>query len=153
MLLNGSECFFSLALLHADAGKHTEALRLDEDFSFLTFVRSDLLAFCIVCTQKPLAVPSCVKDSLFHLLHLGHGSFCFVQESSVCAELRIVLSISDKHASDENGLRNRSLARARRLEGFARRVGEAVQIQAVIPVRTADLRKPVRSLVGDSVLE
>ena len=59
----------------------------------------------------------------------------------------------DEHAGDQHALGDPALSGLRRLEGFIRIDGVAVQIQAVVPVRPADQGKPVGSQVVDHVSE
>jgi len=55
-----------------------------------------------------------------------------------------------KQPSDENGFGNLAVFVGRGLEGLARRVGEAVQVEAIVPIGAADERQamgPRRSSV------
>ena len=53
-------------------------------------------------------------------------------------------AVFDKHACDEHGLRDGPFAGAGDLEALARALGEAVEIQTVVPVGPADERQLVR---------
>ncbi len=50
--------FFGKTFLDADTGEWTEALCLDIDLSFLTFMGADLLPVGIIGTQEPFAIPA-----------------------------------------------------------------------------------------------
>lgn len=54
------------------------------------------------------------------------------------------LPIFQKHSGNEDGLRDRSLARSCGLEALTRRFRGAVQIQTVVPVGSPDQRQAVR---------
>ena len=54
-------------------------------------------------------------------------------------------AVFDEHPGDEHRLRDRAFAGAGDLEALAGVGGEAVEIQAVVPVGSADERKLVRS--------
>ena len=50
-IFDRSQCFFSQSLFDADFSKNTEALRLDIDLAFLTFLRADLFTCSVIRTQ------------------------------------------------------------------------------------------------------
>ena len=59
------------------------------------------------------------------------------------AQLGVFVAVLDEHARNEHALRHRTLAGPGDLETLARVLGEAVQVQAVVPVRTPDERQTV----------
>ena len=62
-------------------------------------------------------------------------------------DIRISLTVFDEHTGDEYRFRNRSFARSGDLEGFTRIAGEAVEVETVVPVGSADQRELVRSQI------
>ena len=50
-----------------------------------------------------------------------------------------------KQAGDENGFGNLAVLVGRGLEGLARRIGEAVQVEAIVPIGAADEGQAMRT--------
>ena len=62
-------------------------------------------------------------------------------------------AVFDKHACDEHGLRDGPFAGAGDLEALAGMCGEAVEVQAVVPVGPADERQLVRPQMREGIAE
>ena len=69
------------------------------------------------------------------------------------AQLGVFVAVLDEHARNEHALRHRTLAGPGDLETLARVLGEAVQVQAVVPVRTPDERQTVGTQMGAGKVE
>ena len=63
------------AVLQANSGQRTIALRLDKDFALFVFLRAYLAPKVVVRADEPLAVPSVLADRLFHLRNFGKECF------------------------------------------------------------------------------
>ena len=98
----------------------------------------------IVSAKEPFSVPAGRTDSLVHLFDGFPGTGSLVRLILDLGELCILFAVLYEHTADEDRLRNRSLGRTEGLEGFARMFGEAVEIQAVVPVCAPDQRQTVR---------
>ena len=114
---------------------------------------ADFFACCIISTQEPFAVPACIKDCLVNFFDFFFCVNSFFLIASAAADGCVLFAVFHEHSGDENGLSNRSLGRSCRLERFARLCREAVQVQTVIPVSTADQRQFVRSEMGYGKVE
>ena len=62
-----------------------------------------------------------------------------------------LVAVFNIHTCDKNALGHRAFAGAGGLETLARRVAEAVQVQAVVPVGAANQRQAVGAFVGRQV--
>ena len=153
VFLDRGQCLLSLAFLYADAGKYAEALRLDEDLAFFAFVRTDDIAVGVISTDEPFAVPACGQNRVIHCFDFSFRFGSLIGQAAVQAELTVFFAVLDEHAGDEHGFRHRAFAGSAGLEGFSWSIGEAVQIQAVVPVRASDQRQAVRALVGHDVVK
>ena len=71
--------------------------------------------------------------------------------AQVAAELGIGCAILDEHAADEDAFGRGALAGAGDLEALAGMGGEAIQVQAVVPVRPADEGQLMGPQVGHGV--
>ena len=85
-----SSALRGLAGLHADAGHHAEALRLDEDLAVLVLVAADLVAERVVGAQEPLAVPAVLEHDLAHLLRLRSRARSASSRCPCAAERRVL---------------------------------------------------------------
>ncbi len=65
------------------------------------------------------------------------------------AQVGVLAAVLDEHARDEHAFGHRAFAGAGDLEALAGVLGEAVQVQAVVPVGAADERQAVGAEVGD----
>ena len=65
----------------------------------------------------------------------------------------VIVRHADEHAGDEDALGDAGVIVGDGLEALAGLFGEAVQVQAVVPVRPADQRQAVRAAVIDDVVE
>ena len=79
--------------------------------------------------------------------------FRFFLQPEMAAQFRIGAAVLHKHAGDEHAFGDRPFARSGHLEALAGVFGEAVEIEAVIPVGTADQRQPVRTQMLHRVVE
>ncbi len=152
-LFDGVKSLLSVTFLYADACKYAEALGLDEDLTFLTLGGTDLVAECIVCTKEPIAVPAVFENSLVHLVDLSLSSCSLFVETLELAHLNIVLTDSYKLTCDKYGLCHAALIASGSLEGLTGSLGEAVEVEAVVPVCTTDEGKTVRSEMIDNVIK
>ena len=152
-LFYGSHGLLGIAFFYADAGQYAEALGFDEDLAFLTFFGTDLFTKSVIGTKEPFAVPACGEDSLLHGFRslVGPAFLCCVAQK--LAEIAVFFRIFDKHACDEDGFCLVAFIVGTGLEGFSRCVGEAVQVQAVVPVGAADERQAVRSEMLQRIIE
>ena len=64
------------------------------------------------------------------------------------AQVGVLAAVLDEHARDENAFGHRAFAGAGDLEALAGVLGEAVQVQAVVPVSAADEGQAVGAEVG-----
>ena len=151
--------FHALQSGHGLTGVHTNtrhdahALRLDEDLAFLAFLTADHMAKGIVGAAEPAAVPTGSQYGMFHLCNLGAHGGSFVGVAGAVKNFGKLVAVLDIHTGDEHALGYRTLARAGGLEAFARLFAEAVQVQAVVPVSTANQRQTMRTLVGAQIAE
>ena len=81
-------------------------------------------------------------------MHLCHCLFCFlcqIHSFRTSAYLSKFSAIFYKHGCNKDRFCNWSFGRSRCLKRFSRFTGKTVQIQTVIPVRSSDQRKFMRS--------
>ena len=102
--------FFGFTGLHTDAGQDTEALGLNKDLAFFTFLGTDLVAEGVVGTQEPFAVPAVRENGLFHGFLLSQNRGRFVCQALELAQIGVFLGVFDEHASDEDGFSHRPFA-------------------------------------------
>ena len=69
------------------------------------------------------------------------------------ADLRVFLRVFDEHTRNEHRLRNRAFTGAGSLERFTGVFGEAVEVEAVVPVGTAYERQAVGTFMGDGITD
>ena len=111
------------------------------------------MAVGIVCANEPFTVPTVFEYSVIHCGDLCSCTLCFCIIAKQFGKLCIFLAIFYEHAGDKYGLGNRSLTWTEGLEGFARMLREAVEVQTVIPVSTSDQGQIVWSLVVYDIVE
>ena len=149
-----------LAVVEADAGHDAHALRLDEDLALVVLRRADRLAEVVVGAQEPLAVPAVRARRPFPSSRRRRpGS---ARPRGVAARARSAMAASSfgrqhEQPGDEDRLGHLAVLVVGGLERLAGRVGEAVQVQAVVPVGAADQRQAVRpepvERVADAALQ
>ena len=142
-----------LAGLDADTRHHAHALGFNVYFPFFADAASHRSGEGIIGADKPFSVPAGIQDDLFHVLDQAADLLRFLRKSPMPAQVCIFQSVFDKHARNEDALRDRPLAGAGRLEALSGSCGEAVQIQAVVPVGAADLGQSVGSPVVGCIPE
>ena len=135
------------------ASQYAEALWLNEDLAIFTLMRTNLVAVCVVGANEPLAVPACRHHCLVDAFHGSACTLCLLLFAAKLCDLRIFFAVFDEHATNEDGLGYRSFRRSEGLEGFAGMLGETVQVQAIVPVGTADQRKIMRAEMADREVE
>ena len=140
-----------LAGVHADARHDTHALGLDEDLAFLALLPADHMAVGIVGAAEPFAVPPGGEGGMFHAGNFFTHSGGFIGMAGGFKNLGKLVAVFNIHTCDKNALGHRAFAGAGGLETLARRVAEAVQVQAVVPVGAANQRQAVGAFVGRQV--
>ena len=131
-------------VVQSNAGQHAKALSLDEDLALRAFLRADLAAEIIVGAQKPLAIPTVPANSFFHARGFRQVLLRFLVPAPPPGDGRQFLGRQHEQRGDEDRLGHLAFLVGGRLKRLARRVREAVQIQAVVPIGAADQGKPVR---------
>ena len=158
LVLHGLQRLLGLAVVEADAGHHAHALRFDVDLAFGVFVGADLVRIGVVGAYEPFAVPAGGFDGFGDLADFrthggglgGHFGVGHAGELSVVFDdVGVLAAVEHEHAADEHGFGNAGVVVLHGLEAFTRGVGEAVEVQAVVPIGAADQRNAVRSLVVD----
>ena len=132
----------------ADPGHDAHSLGLDIDLALFIYAASDGIREGVIGTDEPFSVPAGVIYRLFHGRYLLQHIVRLFRISQCAAELRVFPAVFDEHAGDEDRFRHRSLAGAEGLEALARFFREAVEIQAVVPVRPSDERQRMRPEMG-----
>ena len=155
-VLDRRERLLRLAVLQANAGHHAHALRLDVDLALGVGVGADRARIGVVGAQEPLAVPAGGFGGLLDLRHgLAHGRRLGGSgvrgHAAVSAEafedLGILAAVQHEHAGDEHRFGHARVVVLHGLEALAGLGGEAVEVQAVVPVGAADQRQAVRAAV------
>ena len=137
-----------------DAGHDADALRLDEDLAFVVLGRADRLAEVVVGAPEPVTVPSVGVDGPDHLLRgTATGGRPPRRRALSPATHGHLVRGEHEQPGDEHRLGHPAVAVLRRLERLARRVREAVEVEAVVPVGTADERQPVRAEPFERVVD
>ncbi len=139
------------AFLHADAGHDAKALRLDVDLALLTGFAAHGPAEGVVGAQEPGAVPSVF---LHGLLHVGNSRFDLLAFGSLAiaaAKLRVFPAIKHEHGGDKYAFRLAAFKIGAGLKAFARLLGEAVEVKAVVPIGPADQRQAVGAEIGQGI--
>ena len=153
MLARGFQRLGGQAVFEADAGQHAVAVGLDEDLAFFALLGADLGAEVVVGAQEPLAVPAVLADDLIHLRDFGQILGGFGVEAAVLGDGGQFLAGVDEQAGDEDRFGHLAVLVGGGLEALARRVGEAIQVQAVVPVGAADQRQAMRPKPVQRVVE
>ena len=170
-LLGAIQCLGAEAFFQSDASHGTPALTLDEDLAFLVLVAAYLVAEEIVGTQEPFTVPSMLLHSLVHLIYrllhaLGFYQVIFLGKSGylsfaavgcllgkLLAEGDVILAGNNKQSGNHQALSLAAFALVLGgLEALVRVPGEAVQVQTVVPVGSADEWKLMRTQVVDNMV-
>ena len=86
-----------------------------------------------------------LADDFFHLRHFSQIRSGFAVQPAVVRDRGQFAAGVYKQRGDEDRLGHFAILVGGRLEGLARRRGEAVQVQAIVPVGAADQRQPVGS--------
>ena len=81
------------------------------------------------------------------------GGSGLLGQIQMVAQLGVFVAVLDEHTGNENAFGHRTLAGAGDLEALTRVLGEAVQVQAVIPVGAADERQTVGTQMGAGKVE
>ena len=110
------------------------------------------MAVSIVSTYEPIAVPTILQDRIVHCLYFLTCAGCFGIVTHQLAQLSIFFAVFYEHTGNEYGFCNGSFTGTEGLERFSGMSGEAVQVQTIIPVGTADQRQIVRAFVVDDIV-
>ena len=137
----------------ADAGHDAEALRLDED------LRPPRSLACRPCCRKSRTRagttrrPSRARGRGGHLLRVGPVGRPPRRRGRRWSARYASRRDAHEHAGDEDRLGRAARLVAGGLERLAGRLGEAVEVQAVVPVGAADERQAVRADPVERVVE
>ena len=165
------QCFIAESFFQTDTSHRTPALTLDEDFAFLVLITTNLVAEEIVSAEEPFAVPAMLLHGFVHCIHrllhaLGFYEIIFLGKSGdsafmavrgflgkLLAQRHVVLSGYYEESGYHQTLCLASFALVfGGLETLVRVPGEAVQVQTVVPVGSADEWKLMRTQVIDNMV-
>ena len=152
-LLHAGKRLRGLSALLANAGHDAHTLRLNEDLTLGALLAADGLAESIVGTAEPCAVPTGGQGGLLHGINVLAGGSGFFGQIQMVAQLGVFVAVLDEHTGNEYAFGYGTLAGAGDLEALARVLGEAVQVQAVVPVGAADQRQAVGTQMGAGKVE
>ena len=107
----------------------------------------------VVRAQEPRTIPAVRKHRLLHGCLAGSDGVGLLLPAIQAAQRLVIRTDAHKHARDEQRFRHAGLEVGRGLEALARGLGEAVEVQAVVPVGAADQRQAVRPQVLQRVVE
>ncbi len=152
-LLDGVKSLDCKTFLDTDACEYAEALRLDENLTLFALLGADLLLECIVSAEEPFAVPAVLENCIVHLVDLSLCAVSLFVETLQAAHLDVILTDSNELTCNEDRFSLAALKAGGSLEGLARSLGEAVEVEAVVPVSTTDEGETVRSEVGYNMIK
>ena len=109
------------------------------------------MAVSIVGAAEPPSIPTGSQHGVFHLCNLGTHGGGLVRVTGGIQNFGKGVAVFDIHAGNEHAFGHRAVTRAGGLEALARLLAEAVQVQTVVPVGTANQRQTMRTLVGAQV--
>ena len=117
-------------------------------------MRADGASVEIVGTEEPVAVPAVLFHGLDHGIDMLHGAVGLGVKAEVAAQLGVVAAIDHELACNHKrlGLAAFGLVLSG-LERFVGVVGEAVEVEAVVPVGAADEGQSVGAEVAHHVVE
>ena len=152
-LADGGQGLHRPPVVEPDAGHDADALRLDEDLALVVGGRADRLAEEVVGAPEPRAVPAVGVDRRDHLLGARPQAPGLGRVALVLRDRRQLVRGQHEQAGDEDRLGDPAVAVLGRLERLAGRVGEAVQVEAVVPVGAPDQRQAVRAEALERVVD
>jgi len=112
------------------------------------FPASYLVAESVVGSQEPFSVPAVLPDGIFHVPDGLPDVGFLIDQVQPAAEVGVLAAVFHEHSRNEHGFRHGAFTGAAGLEALAGFRGEAVQIQAVVPVCTADEGQAVGAQMG-----
>ena len=149
---HGVQSLPGASILHPQPRHHADALGLDEDPALVILARPEGAAEAVVGPAKPLAIPARRPDRRLHVpggIGAPPGQLRLVRTRGHGPQL---IGRQHEQPGDEHAFGDAPVPIRRRLEGFARRVREGVQVQAVVPVGAADQRQTMRTQAVEGVL-
>ena len=154
ILLDGIEGLVHHPLFGTDARHGAPALGLDEYLSLVVDMRPHGPSVIVIGPQEPFPVPSVHFDSFAHRVNVPLGPIRLSGSAQAPAEGYVVAAADYEQAGYHKRLGLRAFGFV--LRGLERLVGipaEAIEIQAVIPVRTTDERQAVRPEIVHHMVE
>src|SRR5690606_33004871 len=136
-----------LAVVEPNATHDAVALRLNPDLAVIVLLGSHRVAVVVVGATEPLAVPSAVQDSLLHRVNSCLGASGFGLVAAVACKGRVVGADRREHGGNEHRLGVTAGLVLGGLEGLTWSGGEAVEVEAVIPVGSPNERQAMGAYV------
>jgi len=137
-------------VFQANPGEHAKALRLDKDL-LPRSPWSDLLTRVVVSANEPFAVQPCWRTVSSMRAPSAMYFFASSARPRRCAIAAISLDPA-RTGGDETDSAT-LLPCCGGLERLARRIGEAVQVETVVPIGAADQRQTMRAKPFERVME
>ncbi len=140
-------------VFQANPGEHAKALRLDKDLAFRVLLGADLLTRVVVSANEPFAVPAVLAHGLFHARAFRDVLLRLFRQAAPLRNRGNLLGRQHEQAGDENRFGYLAFLVGGGLERLARRIGEAVQVETVVPIGAADQRQTMRAKPFERVME
>ena len=156
IFVDGFKGLFRLAVLHADAGHHAIALAFDEDLAVVALPGADLVTEGVVGADEPFPVPAVGQHGLVHGVNLRLRLVGLGILAPAAKQRHQLRPDGHEHARNQHRLGHALVRRVgvgEGLEGLAGLVGEAVQVQAIVPVGPADERQAMGAPVVHHMVE
>ena len=115
---------------------------------------ADLVTIEVIGTQEPVAVPTEFLHSIAHVVDSFVHAFSLCGLAEMTAEGSIVAARDDEQTGNHQAFCLRAFTVVLcGLEALVRIPGEAVEVQAVVPVSTSNERQPMRAKVIKHMVE
>ena len=153
-LFHRVERLFYHTLFQSNTGHGTPSLTFDKDLSLFVLFRTHFVSKIVVCTEVPIAIPAMLLHGFYHSIDISCSTFGLIKFAHFATQFHIITSAHHKQACNHQRFGLRALCFVFGcLERFVWIPREAVQVQAVVPVGTANQWQHVRSQIFNNMIE
>ena len=128
IFFNAVKCFLCLAIFLTYSSHYTEAVRFNKDFTFITFIGTNLITVSIISSYEPFTIISVLQYRFSHFFNLIWNIFihfiiaeCLVKPCKFSSDIH-------KHSCDKHRLCYFAVIISRNLKRFIGDFRKAVQI-------------------------
>jgi len=141
VLFHRIQGFLGITICHANPRHHTHPLRFNKDPPLVALPGANGSSKIIICPAEPFPIPACIIDDFFHLQPRFPDAKGFSHPACPPGYFFHLPAGKHKQPGNEYAFSHSAILIGCGLERLSGLIGETIEIEAVIPIRSPNQRQ------------